>query len=326
MAAAPDVTILALDFKAKVERRIEPAEMARAMEGGEFLWIDVKPIGTAEAKALLEGTGLIAEEVIDAALTKEPATQHARYDDYVHLVVAGLRQRGGDFQLDRVDAVIGEQFFFTIHRGEVPFLDAMRRSYRKDFVRFARGPSFLLFALWDHLVEHYLSIQMVMEDRVEALQLALRSERLGGDVFARVAALGADLLHFRKILLPARAVLADLSTRRSMCVSEVTQAALSNLAGTLEHVLQDLLVDRDVLSNALNLHLSIVSHRTNEVMKRLTVVSVVFLPLTFLVGVYGMNFDVMPELRWTFGYPLFWAAALLIVGAILTFLRRAKLL
>jgi magnesium transporter len=237
-----------------------------------------------------------------------------------------VREGDDDFELDRVDVVIGERFFVTIHRDEVPFLEAMRRGYKKDFVRFARGPSFLLFALWDHLVEHYLAIQMVMEDRVDALQLALMKERLGSDVFARVAALGAALLHFRKIVLPARAVLADLSTRRSMCVSEFTQGALSNLEGTLEHVLQDLMVDRDVLAGALNLHLSVVSHRTNEVMKRLTVVSVVFLPLTFLVGVYGMNFDVMPELRWTFGYPLFWAAALLMVAGILGFLRRAKLL
>ena len=67
-----------------------------------------------------------------------------------------------------------------------------------------------------------------------------------------------------------------------------------------------MLVDRDILSEALNLHMSMVSHRTNEVMKKLTVVSVVFLPLTFLVGVYGMNFEIFPELKWRFGYVYFW--------------------
>ena len=123
-------------------------------------------------------------------------------------------------------------------------------------------------------------------------------------MFARISELGADLLHFRKVLLPARAVLTDLSTRRSLFISEATQPFLGNMVGTVEHVLQDMLVDRDILSESLNLYMSMVGHRTNQVMKRLTVVSVVFLPLTFLVGVYGMNFEVLPELKWRFGYLL----------------------
>jgi magnesium transporter len=72
--------------------------------------------------------------------------------------------------------------------------------------------------------------------------------------------------------------------------------------------------------------MSIVSHRTNEVMKRLTVVSVIFLPLTFLVGVYGMNFDVLPELRWHYGYAYFWIAVVLVVAVLLGLMRRARIL
>jgi magnesium transporter len=98
------------------------------------------------------------------------------------------------------------------------------------------------------------------------------------------------------------------------------------MVGTVETVLQDLLVDRDVLSGTLSLYMSMVSHRTNEVMKRLTVVSVIFLPLTFLVGVYGMNFDVLPELHWHYGYAYFWLVVVAIVGSLLWFLRRQRVL
>ena len=90
--------------------------------------------------------------------------------------------------------------------------------------------------------------------------------------------------------------------------------------------MQDLLVDRDILTDSLNLYMSLVSHRTNEVMKRLTVVSVVFLPLTFLCGVYGMNFDVLPELRWHFGYAYFWTLVVMVVVGLFLVMKRARIL
>src|SRR5262245_45561328 len=252
------------------------------MDAGRFAWIDIDATDPEEARGLLERLRVVDQATIDGALKNEPSTQHARFDEYIHLVVSGCRQRGGKFDLERVDVVIAEKFFLTIHKGPVKFLNAVRRDYRSDFLRFARSPSFLVYELWDHLIENYLSVQKVMEERVEHLQHELSSGVVDDAVFARISELGADLLHFRKVLLPARSVLTDLSSRRSLFISEATQPFLSNMVGTLEHVLQDLLVDRDILSESLNLYMSVVSHRTNKVMNRLTVVSVVFLPLTFL--------------------------------------------
>jgi magnesium transporter len=104
----------------------------------------------------------------------------------------------------------------------------------------------------------------------------------------------------------------------------VTQGFLANMTGSVEHVLQDLLVDRDILSESLHLYMSIVGHRTNEIMKKLTVVSVIFLPLSFLAGVYGMNFERLPELGWHYGYALFWLVATSIAGTLLFVLKRAR--
>jgi magnesium transporter len=325
-AARPcTIAVVDFDFANKVDRQISVRDIHTAMGEGRFVWMDVSATDKEEARDLLRSLALLEEEVIDAALHKEPSTQHARYERYLHIVVSGCRQRGSNFDLERVDVVIGERFLLTIHRGPVEFMNAVRRDYRGDFVRFARSPSFLVYEIWDHLLENYLSVQKLMEERVEQIQNELHSGTVNDAVFARVSELGADLLHFRKILLPARAVLIDLSTRRSIFVSEATQSFLANMVGTLEHVLQDLLVDRDILSESLNLYMSIVSHRTNRVMTRLTVVSVVFLPLTFLCGVYGMNFDVLPELHWHYGYAFFWLMVLVIVTGLLLLMRRAKL-
>jgi magnesium transporter len=320
------VTVAEFDFPNKLERTCTFEEACAAMDAGRFVWIDVDASDPDEALRVFEKLKIVDPQTIDSALKNEPSTQHARFEDYIHLVVSGCRQRGGKFDLERVDAIIAERFFLTIHKGPVAFLNAVRRDYRSDFVRFARSPSFLVYELWDHLLDNYLSVQKVMEERVEQLQFELSTGVVDDAVFSRISELGADLLHFRKVLLPARTVLTDLSSRRSLFISEATQPFLSNMVGTLEHVLQDLLVDRDILSESLNLYMSVVSHRTNKVMNRLTIVSVVFLPLTFLCGVYGMNFDVLPELHWTYGYLYFWLAVVGIVIVLVGVLRRARLL
>lgn len=323
------MTLVEFDFgnggSAKSEREIAFHESQPAIARGRFVWLDLDAQNPVEAKAMLKSFG-IAEAAIDEALNGEPSTQHARYDDYLHLVVSGCREQEDNFVLERVDVFIGESFMVTLHGGPVVFLQAIRRDYKSDFLRFAKSPSFLVYELWDHLVDNYLSVQKLMEERVEQVQNELRADQVDDAVFSRMSELGADLLHFRKILLPARAVLTDLATRRSLFISEATQSFLANMAGRVEHVLQDLLVDREILSESLNLYMSLVSHRTNMVMKRLTVVSVVFLPLTFLVGVYGMNFEVMPELGWRYGYALFWVAVITLVVSLVVLMRRAKLL
>ena len=325
-ALACQLQIIELDFETKLERALALADIAPAIAAGHFVWLDLEARDAAEARRLLGDLRLVGRDIVEDALTAEAATRHARYEDCIHVVVSGCRQRGEHFDLERVDVVLTQRFLLTLHKGPVAFLKSMRQSYKQDFERFAKSPSFLVYELWDNLLENYLAVQKQMEERVEQLQNELRGPDVDDAVFARISELGADLLHFRKILLPARAVLTDLSTRRTIFISDSTQAFLHNMVGTVEHVLQDLLVDRDILTESLNLYMSLVSHRTNEVMKRLTVVSVVFLPLTFLCGVYGMNFENLPELRWTHGYHLFWLVVAAIVTTLLVLMRRARLI
>jgi magnesium transporter len=321
----PLVTIVSFDFASKELGAPSMADLRGAMDEGKFCWVDVDITDVDVARKTLADLGLCAPEIVEDSLSRDPATQIARYDDYIHLVMSGCRLVGHKFDLERVDAIVGEKFLLTLHKGQPVFLEAVRKAYRADFLRFAKSPSFLLYELWDHLVENYLAVHRVFEDRVEDVQ-----RRLTGVVEEKVITeagdLTSDLLHLRKVVLPARAVLTELSTRRSPFVSEGTQPFLGNMVGTVERVLQDVLVDRDILSNAINNYMSMVAYQTNKVMNKLTVVSVIFLPLTFLCGVYGMNFDWIPEKGLKWGYPAFWVVCFVIAGALAWLLRRNKLL
>ncbi len=325
-AGDPLYSIVELDFKTKEHRKVAVDEFRQSMADGKFVWIDVDIANIEEARKLLPLLeGMYEPQIIEDALTREPATQIGRYEDFLHLVLSGCRLSGHKFDLERVDVMMGEKFMLTLHKGQPVFLEAVRKSYVADFKRFAQSPSFLLYELWDHLIDNYLAVHKKFEERVDEVQANLSGE-VKDVVFAEASELGSDLLHLRKVVLPARAVLTDLSTRKSPFVGEGTQPYLANMVGTIERVLQDVLVDRDILSGSLNNYMSLVAHKTNKVMSRLTVVSIIFMPLTFLCGVYGMNFDVLPELHWELGYGYFWAAVGVIVIGLLVLMRKYKLL
>lgn len=314
-----------LDFETKEHREIGAEAVPAAIEAGRYVWIDIQCDDLPSLETEVRSLDLIEEQIIEDVVSGEEATQIARYHDALHLAVCGCRFDDDDLVLERFDAIAGHGFLMTTHVGPRAVLNSIRREYVADFVRHAGTPSFLIFELWDHLADHYVETQKKLERKVETLQRDLFDED-NDDVFQHVSEIGADILRFRSLLMPARAILSELSTRRSIFVSEATQPYLQNIVGTIERVLQDVLVDRDSLTQALSLYLSMVGHRTNRAMSKLTVISVIFLPLTFLCGVYGMNFELIPELRWEYGYAGFWFLVFAITLTMVLVMRRARLL
>jgi magnesium transporter len=318
--------LVEFDFEKRTEKPAGLDRFGPAAEEGRFLWLDVEIAGDPEgARHLLADLELVEPVLLDDALSSAPDTRARRFDDYLFLALTGCSIQDDNLVTERLSAFMAEHFLVTVHHGPVAFLEEVLRVYRGDFQRFAKGPGFLVYELLDQLTENLIVGQRYLAGRVEKLQLAFLGE-IDEQVFRDVAAVGNDVLAFRKILVPARSMLTELAGRKSAFISDETRPFLSNMSATIECVLADVLADRDILSGSLDLYMSMVGYRTNEVMKRLTAVSVIFLPLTFLCGVYGMNFEVLPELKWTYGYAMFWGVVGLIVGTVGMMLRRAKLL
>ena len=160
-----------------------------------------------------------------------------------------------------------------------------------------------------------------MEDTRRAL-----SDEFDQTAFASVAAASAKLLTLRRRVLPVRRALEELTSRKTVLVSEATLPFLAAMIQSLERLLSDIAADREILETALNLSLTVMSHSTNQTMNSLAVVSTIFLPLTFICGIYGMNFEAMPEVYWAHGYIYFWALSACVTAGVFVSLRRSRLL
>jgi len=316
--------VVEFDFATRTERVIGPAEAAGACAAGKFCWVDVDlDAEGAAAGELLAGLGVPA-----GVIGRMPgAGEDGRCDvddACLHATVSAVRLAGDGIAFSRVDLLVGASYLVTVRRGEVEFLDEVRRTYRRDFAEFAKSPGFLLYDCWDRLAKGYEASHRRLDDRVRRVRDEIFGE-VDDEIFARVAGMTHDLLDFRRAVLAARSVLEGLAGRRTAFVPDTTRPYLERIAVNLDRLAGDLAVERESLAETLTLYLGLVSHRTNRVLNRLTVVSLVFLPLSFLCGVYGMNFEVMPELKWGWGYPAFWVAAAAVAGAALLYLKRLRL-
>jgi magnesium transporter len=312
---------VAFDFNARTESAIEPAEAESRMGRGCFCWLDLDLDDATDAAGLLAAIGFEAE-LAARVLSGDP---EARYDLGAGLIHFGLTEAvygDGGLRTAHVHVVLTERALVTAHRGPVGFLRRMAGVYREDFLRFSQSPGFLLYEIGDGLLEGYRRGRRCFAGEVEQLHENLLTAA-DEEVFARVSALTRDLLGFRKIVLASAETLRELAVRKSAVVPATTQPYLESVADAIERIGDDLTVQRDTLNDAVNLYMGAVSHHTNRVVKRLTIVGTIFMPLTFLCGVYGMNM-VIPEAEWKGMYLVFWALCLVLVSALLWMMRKWK--
>jgi len=316
------IRVTEFDFSSKRDASVDLQRAVSEPREGTYYWIDADADGIEEVlpalRELSRQPALTAEDLRQPQPSLLQVTPQCLFFQF-----AETRIVQGSLKLSYVTVLLGTSFLATIALGESRFLQDMRVAFHDDFVRHSISPGFLLFEMADFLCKGYQSTLRVFADEIGKIQEEL-FENPDDKIFHRVSDLTRELYAYRSSLVTAREILHELATRRSQFIPETTQPFLEKKGLLLERLSHDLSLESDVLSETLNLYMGFVSHRTNKVVNRLTVISVIFLPLTFMVGVYGMNFENIPELGWRYGYLAFWITALTVVGFSVAFLKRMK--
>jgi magnesium transporter len=294
---------------------------------GRTLWIDIS--GLADT-ALIEQIGkafglhqLALEDVVN--VHQRPKAEI--FEDHV-FIVARMRQHD-HCESVQVAMFIGADFLLTFHEGSTDCFEPVRVRLRKNLGRIrSTGPDYLAYALIDIVVDEIYPILEATGEELEAVEEAVVSKPDPSHI-NRLHALKRDLLDIRRIVWPTRELISCLVDHESPLIQPPTRLYFRDIYDHTIQLMDVVETYREIASGLLDIYLSSVSAHLNEVMKVLTLIATIFIPLSFITGVYGMNFDRsispwnMPELDWPFGYPLVLLLMLAIaVGLILYFKRK----
>lgn len=288
-------------------------------------WIHVTGLHRPE---VVEGLGtalglhpLLLEDILNT--DQRPKVED--YGDYLFLVLKPHDwDAAGDLQGEQISLVLGPHWVLSFEEREpclfTPVLDRLRAG--KGKVR-KGGSDYLAYAMVDTVVDRYFDVLEKLGEKVESLEEALLGPP-GRETSARIHALRQELLFLRKAVWPLREVLGSLERDNDDLIQPATRVYYRDVYDHTLRIIENLENYRELVSGMQELYLSSVSHRLNEVMKVLTVFTAIFAPLTFIVGVYGMNFHYLPELGVRWAYPALWGLMAAVAGGMVWFFRRRK--
>lgn len=292
------------------------------------LWIDMQNATADEQVNVLDKIFHFHPLAVEDAINDVHVPKIDDYGNYLYLVFHTFRL--GDERMDidtiEVDIFLGPNYLITSHVGPSASID---RLWNVDYHRergLARSPVLLLYELLDKQLDGYIALLEQFEARIEELGdlIFLQRQINENEILNDILTAKSSALRLRRILLPQREVLAHLAHDE---VSVVPAEARIYFQDLYDHILRlaDLAESmRDLVNGVMTTHLTLASNRLNEVMKVLTIISTIFIPLSFIAGVYGMNFDFMPELHWRWGYLFTWIVFIAVAAGMLAFFRSRR--
>jgi magnesium transporter len=273
-------------------------------ESDDKLWVDIQePVHEVIEPLLEERFGfheLAAEDTLSAT-TLPKYDSFPNYDFFIFRTV-DVNVSDHASETFKIAAFLGRNFLFTVHRRPLRTIDAVWGRLPGDRRPFERGPDFLLYSIVDAMVDAHFPLLEQIEEAVDDLQ---------DRVFANAEESHLDeLLHLKRDVsvlrrhsLPQRELLNQISRGDAKFIQQQHLIYFRDAYDHMFRISETIDVDRDQMSGTMDAYLSVVANRTNETMKVLTIFSAVMLPLTLIAGIYGMNFEHMPEIKWLHGYP-----------------------
>jgi magnesium transporter len=290
-----------------IEKELKTVEECQALKGqpGMNLWINVDgldQIGIIEKLGSYFGVHpLTLEDVLNTG--QRPKMED--YDSYIYAVLKMmiLDEKRKEIIIDQVSIIFGSNYILSFQERERDVFNPIRDRLKNPASRLRKnGVDLLAYSLMDAVVDNYFLILEHVGEEIENLEEELIVDPVP-ETLKAIQKHKRDMITLRRSVWPLRELINSLQRTESELINETTQLYLRDVYDHTIQVIDSIEAFRDILSSMVDVYLSSLSNRMNDVMKVLTIIATIFIPLTFIAGVYGMNFEYMPELEWRWGYP-----------------------
>lgn len=265
---------------------------------------------------------LVLEDIVNT--TQRPKIDE--YDDYIFLVLKMLYYDDKEqLVVEQVSFVLGKNFVLTFQEDEGDVFDQIR-----ERLRFSKGrirgmkSDYLLYTLIDAIVDNYFKIIETLGNKIEDLEMELFSGNVRDNLNIEVQLLKREILRIRRAIFPLREIISRIEKNENTLIYKRTITYYRDVYDHLIQVSENIDIYREMIWSLMEMYMATISNRMNEVMKVLTIIATIFIPLTFIAGIYGMNFENMPELHYRYSYYILWGIMAVLFIAMLFYFKRKK--
>lgn len=293
---------------------------------GSVVWVNVEGVHDVDLIRILGDRHAFHPLVLEDIVNTVQRPKIEDYGDYLFIVLRMLRPSDdGGFSSEQLSIILGADYLFTFQEGiEGDAFESVRTRIRsgKGKIR-TMGADYLAYALIDAIVDGYFSVLEGFGERIVDIEEEL-TVAPGQSSLHLINTMKKEIIYLRKTVWPLREAISFMERGDSHLLHATSRLYFRDVYDHTVQVIDTVETYRDLLSGMLDLYLSSISNRTNEVMKFLTVIGTIFMPLTFLVGVYGMNFKHFPELEWHNGYFMLWGAMIALALLMVAYFRKKR--
>ena len=321
------ITLIDYDENQYNEREIENIEDCFPYKGSPSIsWINIDGVHQVD---VIEKLG--DHFVLHPLLQEDVVNTHQRpkfdeFDDHLFIVLRMffLNEEKNELEGEQISFIVGANFVISFQERQGDVFEQVRERLRNGKGRIRKkGSDYLAYCLIDAIVDSYYTILETLGEHIESLQEELVSKPKREDLQI-IQDLKSDMLFIRKSVWPLREVIGGLVRSESTLIKEDVLVYVRDVYDHVIQAIDTIETFRDMLSAMLDIYLSSVGNRMNEVMKVLTIIATIFIPMTFLAGIYGMNFKYMPELEWRYAYLVFWIVVSVVLIAMIAYFKRKK--
>ncbi|MFA5717676.1 MAG: magnesium/cobalt transporter CorA [Desulfobulbaceae bacterium] len=264
--------------------------------------------------------------VLEDILNTHQRPKIEEHEQYLFLALKHVSIDPDELAVDyeQVSMLIFEDFVFTFRERSDDLFQPVRDRLTQEKSRLrGNGVDYLAYVILDNIVDNYFSLQDALDIILESVEEDLLAQP-GPETLALIQRVKRELIFIRRSISPVREILTELLRSDSPLIQEKMHVYYRDILDHAIRLLESIDAYRDLITGMLDVYLSSVSNRMNEIMKVLTVFASIFIPLTFVAGIYGMNFEYMPELKWKWSYPVLWLFFVLVPIFLLVYFRRKK--